>query len=375
LKNAILKVPLYDIAAQHQMLKAELAQAFDEVMETGAFVFGPHVAGLERDIADLCGSQYGLGVNSGTDALLLALVALGIGPGDEVITSPFTFVATVETICLAGATPTLADIDADTFNLDASLAADRITATTKAIMPVHLFGQLADMTAFSKIAVERNLRLIGDAAQAIGATHHGKPIGTWSDLTTLSFYPTKNLGGCGDGGMIVTDNAECAEKIRLFRSHGSGGSYFYKEIGYCSRLDGLQAALLRVKVKHLQRWNDGRRRNAALYLEQLGGLEEMIALPKTAPGNHHVYHQFTIRVRHGKRDALLNHLAARGIESKIFYPLALHLAEAYAKYGYREGDFPESERATQEVLSIPVHPELTETQVSHVIESIQQFYA
>ena len=363
-----------DLAAQHRAIKPELTRVFEEIIDKSTFILGTNVSELEREIAGVCGSTYGLGVNSGTDAILLALIALGIGPGDEVITTPFTFIATVETICLAGATPVMVDIDPSTFNLDPKATAAAITPRTKAIMPVHLFGQTADMNAFCKMAAAQNLRLIADAAQAIGASHHDKPIGMWSDLTTLSFYPTKNLGACGDAGMVVTDNDEFAERIRIFRFHGSGGGYFPKEVGYCSRLDELQAAILRVKATHLQTYNDSRRKNASAYFEQLSDLSGHITLPHTAPGNHHIYHQFTIRVHHGKRDSLKNHLASRGVGSGVFYPLPLHLTEAYAKYGKGEGSLPHAELAASEVLSIPVHPELTSTQVDHVAQSIREFF-
>ena len=369
-----MNVPMADLAAQHRAIKPELTQVFDEIIDKSTFILGPNVSELEREIAGVCGSQYGLGVNSGTDAILLALIAMGAGPGDEVITTPFTFNATVETICLAGATPVMVDIDPATYNIDPEKAAAAITPRTKAIMPVHLFGQTADMNAFSKIAGTHNLRLIADAAQAIGASHQDKPIGTWSDLTTLSFYPTKNLGGCGDGGMVVTDNAEFAERIRLFRFHGSGGGYYPKEVGYCSRLDELQAAILRVKARHLQAYNDSRRKNASSYFEQLGDLAEHITLPHTAPGNHHIFHQFTIRVKHGKRDALKDFLASRGVGSGVFYPLPLHMTDAYAKYGKGEGSLPHAEAAGREVLSIPVHPELTSTHVDYVAAAIREFF-
>ncbi len=370
-----MQVPMADMAAQHRPLKAELMETLERVIDKGAFVLGMNVASLEQEIATFCGAEHGVGVNSGTDALLMSLLALGIEPGDEVITTPFTFVATVETICLAGATPVLADIDPGTFNMSPALTAAQITPRTRALMPVHLFGQLADMSAFSRLAQEHGLPTIGDAAQAIGAMQHGKPIGSWSDCTTLSFYPTKNLGGLGDGGMVLTNRADLAERARLFRFHGSGGGYFYKEIGYCSRLDEMQAALVRVKARHLPRWNDARRRNASLYYELLHGLEAHLTVPPTLPGNHHIYHQFTVRIHNGRRDALKTHLAGRGIQSGIFYPLALHLTEAYAKYGFRAGQFPESERATQEVLSIPIHPDLTEAQIEHVARSIRAFFA
>lgn len=369
-----MNVPLADLPAQHRALKAELAAAFDQVLEKSLFGLGDNVAALEREIAAECGAKYGLGVNSGTDALLLSLRALGIGPGDEVITTPFTFVATVEVICLAGATPVFADIDPATFNLDPDQAAARITPKTRAIMPVHLFGQLADMTRLTKTARAHRLPLIGDAAQAIGATHQGKPIGAWSDLTTLSFFPTKNLGACGDGGMVLTDSDEHREAVRVLRFHGSGGGYFYQEIGYCSRLDELQAALLRVKARRLHDWNEARRRNAALYEERLSDLGGHFALPSTLDGNRHIFHQYTLRVPGGRRDALQKHLAGVGVQSAIYYPLALHLQPAYAHLGYREGDLPESERATQEVLSLPVHPDLRLDQVDYVADSVRAFF-
>ena len=268
-----MNVPMADLQAQHRNLKAELEAAFAQTMASCDFGgLGKNTTALEVEIAAMCGANYGLGVNSGTDALLLALLALGIGPGDEVITSPFTFFATAETISLTGATPVFADIDRDTFNLDPDAVVAKITPRTKALLPVHLFGQLADMGLLTQIAQEHGLGLVGDGAQAIGATLQDKPLGAWCDLTTLSFYPTKNLGACGDAGMILTDSADYAEKIKLLRFHGSGGSYFHKRIGYCSRLDGLQAALLSVKSKRLHEWNEARRRNAALYEAHLSEL-------------------------------------------------------------------------------------------------------
>ena len=371
-----MKVPMADLQAQHRNLKAELEAAFARAMETCDFGgLGNSTTALEAEIAAMCGARFGLGVNSGTDALLLALLALGVGPGDEVITAPFTFFATAETISLTGATPVFADIDPHTYNLDPEKAAARITPRTRAILPVHLFGQLADMTRFTRIAQEHGLSLVGDGAQAIGATHGDKPLGAWCDLTTLSFYPTKNLGACGDAGMILTDRPELAEKIKLLRFHGSGGSYFHKTIGYCSRLDGLQAALLRVKARRLHEWNEARRRNAALYDARLGGLCGGIFLPCVADGNHHVYHQYTLRVPDGRRDDLQKHLAAQGVQSAIYYPLSLHRQEAYAGLGYDEGDLPVSERATREVLSLPVHPDLVPEQVEHAAAAVLSFFA
>ncbi len=368
-------VPMADLQAQHQALRGELTEAFEQVMDTCDFGgLGANTTALEREIADACGATHGLGVNSGTDALLLSLLAMGIGPGDEVITSPFTFIATGETICLAGATPVFADIDPQTYNLSPEAAEAKITDKTKAILPVHLFGQIADMTRFEQIARAHNLKILGDAAQAIGATHQGKPLGFWGDANTLSFYPTKNLGACGDAGMVLTDNDELAEQIKLLRFHGSGGKgYFHKEIGYCSRLGGMQAALLRVKARRLDDWNEQRRANAARYEAALTDLTGLV-LPCAESGSRHIYHQYTVRVVDGRRDDLQKFLAARGVQSAIYYPLPIHLQEAYAFLGYAEGDIPESERASREVLSLPVHPELSEAQAQHVAASVRAYF-
>ncbi len=368
-------VPMPDLQAQHRALKDELTGAFEQVMAACDFGgLGENTTLLEQEIAQTCGAKHGLGVNSGTDALLLSLLALGVGPGDEVITSPFTFIATGETICLAGATPVFADIDPHTFNLDPEAAQAKITGKTKVILPVHLFGQIADMTRLAQIARPRGIALLGDAAQAIGATHQGLALGAWGDINTLSFYPTKNLGACGDGGMVLTDQDVLAEQIKLLRFHGSGGGYFHKRIGYCSRLDGMQAALLRVKARRLEDWNLARRRNAALYDDALCGLEGRLVLPCAEQGNYHVYHQYTVRVPEGRREALQKHLAARNVQSAIYYPLPIHLQEAYAFLGYKLGDLPESERAAQEVLSLPVHPELSHEQVEYAAEAVRAFF-
>lgn len=371
-----MNVPMADLQAQHRELKGELTEAFEQVMDTCDFGgLGKSTTTLEAEIAQACEASFGLGVNSGTDALLLSLLALGVGPGDEVITSPFTFFATAETISLTGATPVFADIDPRTYNLDPEKAAAKITPKTKAILPVHLFGQTADMTRLTQIAREHTLEMVGDGAQAIGATHFGKQIGALCVLTTLSFYPTKNLGACGDAGMILTDREDLAERIKLLRFHGSGGSYYHKTIGYCSRLDGLQAALLRVKARRLNAWNDARRRNAAHYDDALADLSGQIGLPCVADGNHHIFHQYTLRVPSGRREGLQKHLATQGVQSAIYYPLTLHLQEAYKGLGYAEGDLPESERATREVLSLPVHPQLREDQVQHVADAVRAFFA
>jgi dTDP-4-amino-4,6-dideoxygalactose transaminase len=368
-----MKVPLANLPAQYAALKTEMDAAVLAALGNGAFVLGTTPAAnevverLERDVAAYCGTKHAIAVNSGTDALLLSLMALGIGPGDEVITPPFTFVATVETVVFA-------DIDPTTFNLDPAKVIEKITPRTKAIMPVHLFGQMADMTVLTEIAQKHGLALIGDAAQAIGCAHHGKEVGEWSALTTLSFYPTKNLGAAGDGGMILTSDDDLNTKLRSIRFHGTSGPYRYRYVGVCSRLDGVQAAVLNVKLPHLPEWNEKRRQNAAYYMEHLADVDG-ICLPVCRPENVHTYHQFTVRVLGGKRDALRSFLAEREVSSGIFYPYPLHLEEAYLRYGGKSGDFPEAERACVEVLSLPVIPELTPEQRAYVVESVRAFFA
>ena len=368
-----------DLRAQYQGLKAEIDAAVLSVLESGGFILGERVAEFERAIASLCGARHGIGVNSGTDALLLALMALDIGPGDEVITPPFTFVATVETVALLGATPVFADIDPATFNLDPRKVETRITPRTKAIIPVHLFGQIADMNALSRLARAHDVSLIGDAAQAIGSEHRGQPVACWSLLTTLSFYPTKNLGAAGDGGMVLTSDDALAEKLRYLRFHGSKGTYQYKYVGVCSRLDAVQAAVLSVKLPHLGSWNAARRANADFYDAVLAPVPGIVT-PCCLPQNLHTYHQYTLRVPAGDgrpgetRDALRAFLDKRGVASGVFYPEALHLQEAYAHLGGKPGDFPEAERACAEVLSLPVMPELTPAQREHVAASVRAFF-
>lgn len=370
----MIKVPMADLAAQHAALRSELDAAITGVMDSGGFILGPTVENFERSLAESCGAKHAFGVGNGTDALLIGLKALGVGPGDEVITPPFTFVATVETVALLGATPVFADIDPDSFNLCPEKVREKITPRTKAIVPVHLFGQLAEMEALQQIADEHNITLLADGAQAIGSTRSGKPLGAFADITTLSFYPTKNLGAAGDGGAILTNSDELAERIRLFRFHGSGGGYLYKEIGVCSRLDAIQAAILAVKLPRLSGWSAERRDNACFFRGELDGVKG-IMLPVCRPENVHVYHQFTLRVLDGKRDALKAFLAERGVSTGVFYPQALHLAPAYAYLGAKEGDYPESERACAEVLSIPIVPELSRAQLDHVAVSIREFFA
>lgn len=358
-----------DLAALHRSLRPELDAAIHGVLASGGFILGPAVAALEEEVAAFSGARFGVGVNSGTDALLLALVALGIGPGDEVVTTPFTFVATVEAVVLAGATPVFADIDPATFLLSPQAAEAAVTPSTRALLPVDLFGQMADRAAFLRIAERHGLAVVWDSAQAIGCTYEGRRLGDHPGVATLSFFPTKNLGACGDGGMVLTSDAELRGRLLKLRFHGSGGGYFYDRVGYCSRLDALQAAILRAKLPHLEDWNSARRAHAERYRKLLAG--SGVVLPAADPKARHVYHQFTLRS--DRRDALQAHLRANGVDTGIYYPLALHLQEAYASLGYGAGAFPEAERATREVLSIPIHPHLTEAQIEHVAAAIRAF--
>lgn len=365
-----MRVPMADLQGQYQSIKNDLDSAVLAVMARCQFVLGDNVKALEQEIAALCGAKYGIGVASGTDAILLSLAALDIGPGDEVITTPFTFVATTEVIALVGAKAVYADIDPGTFNLDPGKIESKITSRTKAILPVHLYGQTADVTAISQIAEKHGLRVIYDGAQAIGSETLGKPVGAFGDAVTLSFFPTKNLGGDGDGGMVLVNDEGVAEKLRFLRFHGSGGTYSYRYVGYCSRLDEIQAAVLRTKLSYLGKWTDARRRNADEYRDLLSDVA--ITLPEEKPSNKHVYHQFTIRC--SKRDELKAYLKSQEIDTGIYYPSPLHLEEAYRYLGYETGDLPEAERTCKECLSLPVFPELTDRQLAHVASSIRSFY-
>ncbi len=375
-KEEGLKVPLADLRAQYYELKDQIDTAIADVIETGQFSGGARVANLEHEIANLCGAKHGIGVASGTDALILALDALGIGRDDEVITTPFTFGATTEAIARMGARPVYVDIDPDTYNIDVNRIESRITKRTKALLPVDLYGQMSNREALIAIASRYGLRLINDSAQSIGSTRHGIPIAVQGDASTLSFYPTKNLAAYGDGGMILTNDDEAAEVLRSLRGHGTHGhKYHYVRVGYCSRLDAMQAAVLAVKLPLLVGWNDARRRNAHVYNRLLVDVAQEsggeLVLPLETPESFHVYHQYTIR--HRRRGELQAFLKERQIGTEIYYPAPLHLQPAYTPLGYREGDFPISERVANEVLSLPIHPELTEEQVTYVSQCICEF--
>ena len=355
-----------DLKLQYQNLKAELDKAVLNVMGSGYFIGGPEVKKLEKEVARFSGVKHGISVNSGTDALYLTLKAMGIKEGDEVIVPAFTFFATAETVSLCGAKPVFCDIRQDTFNLDPNLIEGLVSEKTKAIIPVHLYGQPADMDQILSIAKRKGLRVLEDNAQAIGAEYKEQKTGSLGDAGALSFYPTKNLGGAGDGGMVLTNDIELAEKIKLLRDHGSSKKYVHSEIGVCSRLDELQAAVLRVKLKYLSAWNEKRRKNAKVYSSMLKG----VIIPFAEDHVKHVYHQYTIK--HPDRNKLLEFLKEKGIITGVHYPSPLHLQQVYLK---TEGtvSLPVAEKVSNEVLCLPIYPEMTEDQLNYVILNINNF--
>ena len=364
-----------DLRAQFATIRGEVMQAVTEVMESQLFILGSEVRLFEQECAAYLGAAHAVACASGSDALLLALMALGIGPGDEVITSPFTFVATAGSIARLGATPVFVDIDPDSFNIDPSKIEPAITPRTKAIMPVHLFGLAADLDPILSLAKSKRLAVIEDAAQAIGARYREAAVGTLGEFGCFSFFPSKNLGGAGDGGLITTEDGALAERLRILRVHGGRKKYHHEILGMNSRLDALQAAILRVKMKHLARWTEGRQQRAQRYRDLFGSalLNSRVPAPRVpSPEYTHVYNQFTIRC--DDRDAFRNFLTARGVPSEIYYPMCLHLQPAFAYLGYRMGALPEAEAASREVLSLPVYPELTDSQQDAVVEGISAFY-
>lgn len=363
-----MKVKLLDLQEQYFSLRGEIRRVLDEVCDAQDFILGPRVEKFEKNLAAYCQTKHAIGVSSGTDALLCSLMALGIGAGDEVICPAFTFFATAGCIARTGATPVFADIDPATFNIDPADVKRKLTSKTKAIMPVHLFGQLADMEAINKIACEHGLPVIEDAAQAIGAKRNGKAACAHGFVGCLSFYPTKNLGGFGDGGAICTNDDALAEKCRKLRVHGSGQTYYHEYIGGMFRLGAIQGAVLDIKLRHLDSWHEGRRRNAAIYDARLKGTKAIT--PKIDDGNWSIYNQYVVRV--ANRDEVKKKLAEAGIGSAVYYPLSLHLQPCFAYLGYKAGDFPESERASTEVLALPIYPELKVEEVEYVAETVAQ---
>ena len=367
--------PFLDLKAEYATMKEEIGTAVEKVLESQQFIMGPEVRQLEAEIAAFVGSRFALGCASGSDALLLALMALGVDSGDEVITPPFTFVATAGSISRLKARPVFVDIDRETYNLDPTLVEAAITSRTKAIMPVHLFGLAAEMEKINEIARAHHLPVIEDAAQAIGARYHDRNVGNLGACGCFSFFPSKNLGGAGDGGMITTSDPELADRISVLRDHGSRKKYQYDLLGMNSRLDSLQAAILMVKFRHLEAMAQARRRNADRYrqLFRQAGLEKSIVLPVQPEGLHHVYNQFVIRTP--QRDQLREHLRNCGIPTEIYYPFSLHLQPAFAGLGYRPGAFPESEEASRQVLALPVFPQMTEEQQKVVVDRTAEFVA
>lgn len=364
-----MRVPIVELKSQYRAHQAELDGAIREVLEASWFILGQQGEAFEREFAAYCGARHAVGVGSGTEALHLALLACGVGPGDEVITVPNTAVPTVCAIDFAGATPVFADIDPLTFNLDPSELERCLTPRTKAVVPVHLYGQPADMEPITAFARKHGLRVVDDAAQAHGAEYQGRRVGTLADATAWSFYPSKNLGAYGDAGAVTTQDPELAERIRRLRNYGEERRYIHTVRGFNSRLDELQAALLRVKLRHLDDWNDRRRGIAVRYGAAIRHPE--VRLPETAPWARHVFHLFVIRAN--RRDALREYLLAREIGTQIHYPLPIYRQEAYAHLGVAEGACPEAERAAAEVLSLPLYPELTDAQVEAVVEAVNHF--
>lgn len=370
-----MNVPLLDLKAQYHSIRSEVLAAIEAICEDQGFVLGPRVVDLEQALAAYVGTAHGVGVASGSDALLLSLMAAGIGPGDEVITVPFTFFATAGAISRLGARPVFVDIRPATFNMDPSQIEEKITSLTKAIIPVHLFGQCAEMEAIAEIARRKGVVIIEDACQAIGASRNGVRAGAFGDTGCFSFFPSKNLGGFGDGGLITTNDRGLSDLLAMLRVHGSRTRYVHERVGINSRLDALQAAILRVKLKHLDSWTEGRRRNAARYERLLADakLLERVVLPVTETGNYHVFNQFTIRAQ--QRDEVRTYLKEKGIGTEVYYPVPMHLQLCYRKLGYQKGDFPVSERAAEEALSLPIYAELTEDQLVYVVETFKAFYS
>jgi dTDP-4-amino-4,6-dideoxygalactose transaminase len=367
------KIPLVDLGAQYRSIKDEIDDAVRRVIESTQFILGQEVKAFEAEVASYCGTKYAIGVASGTDALKLALKACDIKPGDEVITTPFTFIATTEAIADCGARPIFVDIEPGTCNIDPTKIEPKITKNTRAILPVHLYGQPADMDPILKLGRKYKLKIIEDCAQSLGAKYKNRNVGSLGDAGCLSFFPSKVLGAYGDGGMVVTNHPDIAEKITMLRNHGARDKYYHLLPGFNSRLDEIQAAILRVKLKHLDNWIKRRRQKAELYSRLVSKIDG-ISPPHIAPDRYHIFNYYTIRIHsaiqsqsRSARDKLQRHLASRGIATAIYYPLSLHLQEVYRSLGYIAGDFPESEKAQEQVLSLPMHPELEHKQINKIV--------
>jgi dTDP-4-amino-4,6-dideoxygalactose transaminase len=366
-------VPLLDLNAQYRPLRQDLLDAVTRVCDSQRFIGGPEVDGLERELCDTLGYPHAIGLSSGTDAVLAALMALDIGPGDEVITPTYSFFATAGCVARVGARPVLVDSEPGTFNIDVQAAIAAITPRTKAIIPVHLFGQAAELAPIVDEAQKRGITVIEDAAQAIGCEYHGRPVGTIGAIGCFSFFPSKNLGAFGDAGFVTTTDAAIAKKLRLIRTHGMEPKYYHHIVGANFRIDAIQAAVLRVKLPKLAGWSDGRRRNAGRYraLFADAGMGEVV-LPVEAPNRTHIYNQFVIRVP--QRDELRAHLDVAGIGTEVYYPVPFHLQQCFAGLGYERGAFPEAEAAANDSVALPIYPELTEAQQAAVVNAIRTFY-
>ncbi|MEX0322562.1 MAG: DegT/DnrJ/EryC1/StrS family aminotransferase [Puniceicoccaceae bacterium] len=365
-------VPLLDLSRQHAPFEAEFKEAFDRVYQSNRWVLGPDVTALEQEVAEYCECSHAIGLSSGTDALLVALMAFDIGPGDEVLCPSFTFFGTAGSIARTGATPVWVDVLPDTFNIDLADAIDKVTDKTKAILPVHLYGQSAEMDCVLAFAKKHNLRVLEDVAQAIGATYNGKKVGSFGDFGALSFYPTKNLGGFGDGGMLVTNDGELADKAVWLRNHGMNPKYYHKYIGGNFRLDSLQAALLRVKFPHLESYHESRRSHADAYIKNLEGHGGVIC-PRVIPQAWSVWNQFTLRIPDGKRDSFREHLNERGIGNDVYYPLGLHDQECFQGVGRGGETLTVTPMLAKQVVSIPCFPEMTEAEQEEVLKAIWEF--
>jgi dTDP-4-amino-4,6-dideoxygalactose transaminase len=371
-----IKVPLLDLQAQYETIRDEVRTAVDRVFDSQQFVLGAEVGSLEEEIARYSQTKFAIGCASGSDAVLLALMSCGVGAGDEVITTPFSFFATAGAVARLGARPVFADIDERTFNLNPSLVEAALTERTKAIMPVHLYGQCAEMNPLIELSQSRGIPIIEDAAQAIGAEDRSRRAGSMGTIGCFSFYPSKNLGGAGDGGMLVTNDLDHGRRLHMLRVHGEETKYHHKVVGINSRLDSLQAAVLRVKLPHLDAWSTERQRKAQQYELMFvdAGLSEQIEVPFVRSNARHIFHQFVVRVRGGKRDGLREYLRECGVGTDVYYPVPLHLQECFAYLGYQEGDLPVGELAAKETLALPVYPELTDEQQDYVVSSIAKFF-
>lgn len=381
----IVPVPLLDLKAQYAPIREEVREAVDRVMDSQHFILGPEVEALEREVAEYSQCNYGIGVTSGSDALLVCLMAIDLKPGDEVVTTPYTFFATAGAVARLGGVPVFVDIDPLTYNVDPARIEAAITPRTRAVMPVHLYGQTADMDPIMEVAERHNLVVIEDAAQAIGSEYKGRRAGSIGHFGCFSFFPSKNLGGFGDGGMVTANDADLADKVKLLRNHGYRPKYYNKVLGGNFRLDAIQAAILRVKLKYLDEWTAGRQRNAARYRDLFAeaGLaldphatltddSRGVVLPTEADDVRHIYNQFVIRS--ARRDALMNHLKERKIGTEVYYPVPMHVQECFAGLGLQAGDFPLSEQAAAETLALPIYPELTDEQLSSVVNAVSEFY-